>query len=627
MAFNLPKSWSPGLALPDYVEAEGIERHAFVTQQAPQGTYDNPSLRNFNSGYAIPQYVEDEGYGQGAYITKWAPRGTYYGPRIPDWLQRPPNVLVKQRNARSGGGVAYTIEPLSGDAVPAETPLPAGYQQYGDQTSAVILAGMKRLPPKRRKKALQQTLDAIDPSLSGRANTIAQRYAKAGMAPDLALEHGLARAMGAGLLGEVLHAGATGKVSTKAGHLALVRRTRRGNGLGALGALNIAGLTNAKTVIASSYDPRKSIAPTAPTATHMVQAGPFNFPADADTFCINLVLPNQPITEKTVTLFPPGTSTVTRVSRPPVMTGCLDVVIGSPAQATYFSADAQAKLVDILSKDCSFSVGALAATALLSYVTAPLAAANALLSVLHLPAGVIGFASTKPCITSSMASTGAGTAYSFLSGFIPNLPKKINQDYIGIEGATVGGKTHYVNGGSPIMVASNPTNGKDYGVWLSLGADRGTDGDITDDNDPNQWGVGVTPNGTVINNPVHLTITWKAMDKNWWENLIAFVEEVIATVVDIAGDVLDFVGDAACKLLSSQAGGVGAVAGGAAIGGGAGAQAGAAGSNVAKAVCGAQAPPLIVPQQTSLILPLALLGVGGLFVAVAAKKKKKKKGH
>lgn len=629
--WNLPKSWSPGFALPSYVEAEGLERHAFVTQQAPRGTYDNPSLKDFNTGYAIPQYVQDEGYGHGVYVTKQAPRGTYYGPRIPHWLDKPPNQIVAERKAR-GGGTAFTIQPLSGAGATgglSETPLPAGYQRYGDRTSAVIIAGVKKLPPNRRKKALEHVLNQIDPSLWGRTSSISKRYEQAGMASDLALEHGLSRAMGAGLLGEVLHAGQTGKVGTDKGHLAIVKKTRMGDGLGcmpmsALSGLGALTVDSNHTVAPSGVNRLRVQNTTTVTPTKMVQVGPFQFPADAETYCINLVLPGEFTTEKKMSLFPPGISTVTRVSSSPDgggtkgTTGCLDVVMGSAAQKGLFPDAAQQKIVEIISKDCSFNVGALAATAVMGALTAPLAAVSGILAAVRLPVGFTGFASSKPCITSSMADAGYDNLYGFLQKFMPGatVPSRINQDYVYLEGYTIGKggtnpMTNRWNGGSPIIVTSNPVNGKDYGIFLSLGPANGTD------NVSVPWGG--------PGNPVHLTITWKPMpDKDWPDKLIAWVMHIGAEIIDIAGDVLDFIGDEACQLLSSQAGAVGAVAGGAAVGGTAGVQAGAAGANVAKAVCGNVPPPLIAPQGPSLILPLALLGVGGLFVLVAAKKKRKK---
>lgn len=107
MAYNIPKAWSPGLALPQYVRDEGLERHAFTTLEAPDGTYDNPEVGN--GGFVVPAYILDEGYGQGAAITKWAPRGSYFGPKVPNWLNAPGNIITKRAPAK-GGGTQFTLK-------------------------------------------------------------------------------------------------------------------------------------------------------------------------------------------------------------------------------------------------------------------------------------------------------------------------------------------------------------------------------------------------------------------------------------------------------------------------------------------------------------------------------------
>lgn len=108
MAFNIPKAWSPGLAIPQYIRDEGLERHAFTTLEAPDGTYDNPAVGN--GGYAVPAYILAEGYGQGAAITKWAPRGTYFGPKIPNWLNAPGNRITSEKKVP--GGVQFQMQTL-----------------------------------------------------------------------------------------------------------------------------------------------------------------------------------------------------------------------------------------------------------------------------------------------------------------------------------------------------------------------------------------------------------------------------------------------------------------------------------------------------------------------------------
>jgi hypothetical protein len=111
MAFNIPKAWSPGLALPQYIRDEGLQRHAFTTLEAPDGTYDNPAVGD--GGFVVPQYIMDEGYGQGAFITKYAPRGSYFGPKIPNWLNKPGGNTIKSTRPVKGG-TQFTLKSMSG---------------------------------------------------------------------------------------------------------------------------------------------------------------------------------------------------------------------------------------------------------------------------------------------------------------------------------------------------------------------------------------------------------------------------------------------------------------------------------------------------------------------------------
>src|SRR5579859_2469327 len=188
--YNLPSAWRPGLAVPGYIRREGLERHAFVTLQAPDGTYDNPGVGS--GGYVVPQYVLDDGYGQGARTTKWSPRGSYFGPKIPSFLSNPPNKVVSQGTASNGWtqytvksgvpdhpvipmqgmGDAYMTRPRGSSSRPpmgdAETPMPRAVQKFGHQSATTLIQSVQRLAPAHRKKALKKALDTIDPSLWSR---------------------------------------------------------------------------------------------------------------------------------------------------------------------------------------------------------------------------------------------------------------------------------------------------------------------------------------------------------------------------------------------------------------------------------------------------------------------------
>jgi hypothetical protein len=205
MAFNLPPPWDPGFALPSNVRDEGLERRAFVTRQAPRGTYDDPSVGT--GGYAVPGYVLKEGYGQGAYGTKWAPRGRYDIP-VPNRLNQRPKtpVLIKEGSQQVIGG--STGSNLGG------TKLPTVYESFGAKAAAAMIQPVLAAEPSERKNILKRIMDAIDPTLWTRTAALADQYAKAGHSAMAALQAGLARALATGAAREVVAAGQTGQTPT-----------------------------------------------------------------------------------------------------------------------------------------------------------------------------------------------------------------------------------------------------------------------------------------------------------------------------------------------------------------------------------------------------------------------------
>lgn len=148
MAFNIPKAWSPGLAIPQYIKDEGLQRHAFTTLEAPDGTYDNPAVGN--GGFVVPKYITDEGYGQGAFITKMAPRGSYFGPKIPNWLNKPGGNTI-QSTTPVAGGTQFTLKSmgsLGGLLIPATASsnpasvAPARLASSSSAKTALVLGGL-----------------------------------------------------------------------------------------------------------------------------------------------------------------------------------------------------------------------------------------------------------------------------------------------------------------------------------------------------------------------------------------------------------------------------------------------------------------------------------------------------
>lgn len=221
MTYHIAKPYRPGWAIPQYIQDEGLKRHAFTTMWAPQGTYDNPSVDDaaFNSGYVVPQYILNDGYGRGASVTKWAKRGSYFGPKIPSFLDKPANKVVAVQPGPNGS-TAVTVQALSGlgDDTAA---LPDDFHQYGQNAASIILKGVRTQPPGKRKAMLKSVLDRVDPTLYNRTSKIAKGLTKRGVAPAAALHAGLAQAMGTGMLNEVTKTGQTGQVPPPRGQLGL----------------------------------------------------------------------------------------------------------------------------------------------------------------------------------------------------------------------------------------------------------------------------------------------------------------------------------------------------------------------------------------------------------------------
>jgi hypothetical protein len=233
MAYNLPPPWDAGYALPSNVKDEGLERRAFVTKQAPRGTYDDPRVGN--GGYAVPQYVDDEGYGQGTFTTKWRARGTYDLP-VPNWLNVRSKVVAEARSP--GGGTQVTFQALSG------TELPKLYTDFGAKAARQVIGRVMAVPAGQRKAMLKTILDRIDPTLWKRVASIAQALQRGGLSAGDALYPALAQAMSVGIAAEIVQTG--------------LRRTapqpRSLLGLGCYGALGATAAMSVKGSITNIVD-------------------------------------------------------------------------------------------------------------------------------------------------------------------------------------------------------------------------------------------------------------------------------------------------------------------------------------------------------------------------------------
>lgn len=215
--FRLPPPWNAGYALPQNVDDEGLERHAYTTAWAPRGSFDDPKVGD--AGYAVPAYVKEEGYGVGAMTTRWAPRGSYAGPKVVHWLDKQ-SAQVVGRKPLPGGATQLQIKALAGTEASA-TGGPAPLTSYGMKTSAALIDAVKMMPPDLRDSQLKKALDRVDPKLYAAGGALASADAKAGLQPTVALQRGLAVAMTKGMANELVGLG-KGKAPPKKTQLGAV---------------------------------------------------------------------------------------------------------------------------------------------------------------------------------------------------------------------------------------------------------------------------------------------------------------------------------------------------------------------------------------------------------------------
>ena len=202
MSKNLPPAWDHGYALPGNVKAEGVQRRAFVTKWAPRGTYGTEFARAAG-GYAQPKYVLEEGTGQGTFVTDWVPSATYMGPGVPHWMNNQPHDVL---SAPDASGAQYVkVKSAMGDAGPVPSHVP--FAAYGNQAAAHIMKTLAPLPPKQRQAVLKKALDAVDPTLYGKASKVAKGLVARGVPARKAVEMALAHTMTRGFSAEVVKLG------------------------------------------------------------------------------------------------------------------------------------------------------------------------------------------------------------------------------------------------------------------------------------------------------------------------------------------------------------------------------------------------------------------------------------
>lgn len=588
MAYNLPPPWDPGFAMPSNALDEGLERRAFVTRQAPRGTYDDPRVGT--AGYAVPAYVIKEGIGQGAMVTKWAQRGRYDIP-VPQSLNARPKVLGEQR--LPGGGTKVTMDALSG------TDLPASYQRFGARAAAVIMQRVGSLPAQSRKAALKKILDALDPKLWNRTATIAETLVKGGASPAAAVQTALGRAMSEGAAAEVLNAGRTGRQPSP--HSIM--------GFGAYGASFCLAMGDEVTPIASL---RSLVTSKLSASTVAQQAQPqigqcssdgiYIFKASAAGGGYWARRSASDVCKSTYAGGPTSGGTQGGATVTNTQTGQLSMTnIGG---ATVGAAPESPKLEMV-------EVG--------GWLLVPKAAKFTIRRKFD-PGQVVPAEWAQEIIRVMTTGTGVSAyngANTQVGTFFPGLGE--SSIYVGWFGAVPydWNTVPIVNSPRwrPIAKFKNPVDGKPYAIWIGFAYKGHTPGDHLT---PKEMGT-LPPRLWVYVGPVN-------PEESTIREIWNFIKEVAVKVVDVAKDVFDAVADLACGLANAanaaQTGGAIGVAAGA------GAAVGTAGAQIVKAACG-QPPP--APEDTTAggataggglpILPLAIAGGAVGLVYLLTRKK------
>jgi hypothetical protein len=270
-SYNLPPPWDPGYNDPTNVDAEGLIRSTFTTEQRPRGSYDQPSVPT--GGYTVPKYVMDEGYGQGTFVTKQMDRGQAVI-LPPHWLDMPTTTVQSIGKVR-GGGKKFALDVLSGAE---DLPEPGGpndpIQRYGQLAAKAVMTRVRAAPPRHRKAALKAVMDAVDPTLWQRVANRSDVYLQAGQSDPAALEQAMASSFSEGFLKEIV---ATGKKGQAPEPTSLM-------GLGCYGctALVLADISESL-----GDTPSANVAGAGADGSETIVVGPFTFPSDTASHSIH----------------------------------------------------------------------------------------------------------------------------------------------------------------------------------------------------------------------------------------------------------------------------------------------------------------------------------------------------
>lgn len=643
--FNLPPAWSPGLALPENVVGEGLERRALVTMQVPDGTFDNPAVGT--GGYVVPKYIQKEKYGRGTYVSAWQQRGTYNGPGLPNWLNYPVSA-VAQVTESPGNKVAYVLDSLHGDpedgsghsvrarmpALPGIVkPLPGPFEDYAQHTATILMRHALSHPPTQRQVALKQVMNRIDPSLYGRAAAYAKTYERAGVPPRAALHHGIARAMGTGLLSEVIRTGQSRMAPPNRGQLGLGCYGTRAGGLSDLGGiLDDIKATGAKLVsIASSGTSTSSTCSNPPPGFTWVPAAgtiaghwerlrvgqTVGQPNPALPGCVSVTTRDHTGDTSTGVAFNPvtGTGLSAPVAVQMMKVGPFDVP-SPPGTYTIgpsindHRTDHVSGLWNAMPAAWQTKIGQaivrqwqnLYAHGLVPAESPTLVHGSDLGIKLPPLFSVVPGGLNQAAVTASIVTPmkqGHSTREQLgQADWVPLylFPTKTHQTSLEAQG-----------GGIPLYRATHPITGEEYGLWLKQQdqIDGGGSSNVSGDQS-----LRIDPDGTLrIGGPIRFL--WQKIvhpEGSDWDAIANFFEDIGATLEGAVEGAVSAIGDAACSVLNSSLAPAAAAAGAAAVG--VPPQAGAAGVALGKGACGKPAPgPLtLAAAADSLLLPLALGG-------------------
>lgn len=623
MGKNVPPPWDPGFALPANVKAEGLQRRAFVTRWAPRGTYD-PSMPQVTGGYAQPKYVMEEGYGQGTMVSWWPASGSYAGPRVPHWENQRPKLVAGGVAPRGGQYLTVKSTGLSGmgdvGSAVGEQAFPEPYHSYGQKAATHVLTQIQKVPPSQRKAQLKRVLDAVDPSLWSRASEITTRLMKKGVAPKQALHGGLARAMSAGFIAELHHAGKAG-----------APRARSLAGLGCYGCMGVLGALGAVPAgLVSGASIASSIKPTVAT-TGAVSAPSGTASSDGKLIWVNgtwrVLMPG----DKPVGAFDP-TITVSYVRdtmRAGLHVGPFQVpwaeqplitVNGYKEMPAYWMASPSSASADLaqlgpnLMKDWGDPHFRITGYSAGDVMVNPADAAKQ-----WWPSCSAALSSYQAWL----AKLGVGSNRYYLNMLPVRAPTKVYQDTYKVTKAVAGGDI--VNKfGYPIVPATtftHPVDGKTWGIYLMLtipsigGYNKALVQHINDCSSL-QLMYWVAPVASVTN-----FLQNRLADSSTIAQVTGFISDVANEVVkivnyigDVAVAVAEGLGQLACDALSNPNAVKGAtLAGGPAAG---------AGAAVGQQICGGGPAPPPAPASSSWVLPVAIAGGVGLLALLATKKRK-----